>query len=312
MLPWPLRPRTGAAGRLSENPSGLMCILTSTGMKSWPVQFTSRRINFERANVLFAGYAVIRFGAALAILLSPLLVLLSGEAAFAQGQVAGGNVSSSGSGPFTYSLSFSDGPNATAPIGSIWCAWVPGGFFLPSTPTGASALSRGIRCNTWPTPPPTTSPQARRSRASALAPPSHRVNLRRRQTPTFLWPARAGYSRMRATPFPWSACPNLLPRSCSLSEPLVGRYSRLETNGKRRMLIRRGAKSAKSAVNSKDSSPRRGPTTDYTDHTDGKEVLNPRNPGNPRLILKALPGGIAALQAASGMCWPDTQADGLG
>jgi hypothetical protein len=56
-----------------------------------------------------------------------------------QGDIASGTVSGSGTGPFTYSLTFSDASNATAPIGSIWYGWVPGLFFLPSSPTSAQA-----------------------------------------------------------------------------------------------------------------------------------------------------------------------------
>ena len=69
-------------------------------------------------------------------------LLLSAGAAgtgLCQGDIASGTVSGSGSGPFTYSLNFSDASNATAPIGSIWYGWVPGAFFLPSTPTSAQA-----------------------------------------------------------------------------------------------------------------------------------------------------------------------------
>ena len=70
-----------------------------------------------------------------------ILGLIGARPALGQGELGSGTVSGSGSGPFTYSLSFSDAPNATAPIGSIWYAWVPGLFFLPSTPTSASAPS---------------------------------------------------------------------------------------------------------------------------------------------------------------------------
>jgi len=56
-----------------------------------------------------------------------------------QGQIASGSVSGSGTGPYSYSLSFSDSASATSPIGSVWYAWIPGQFFLPGTPTAASA-----------------------------------------------------------------------------------------------------------------------------------------------------------------------------
>lgn len=58
---------------------------------------------------------------------------------YAQGQIASGTIGSSGSGPYNYSLTFSDSAGATSPIGSVWYAWVPGQFYLPGTPTSASA-----------------------------------------------------------------------------------------------------------------------------------------------------------------------------
>lgn len=71
--------------------------------------------------------------------LTLLAVLGTASAAFAQGDIPSGTIIGSGSGPFSYSLTFSDGAGATAGIGSVWYAWVPGQFFLPGTPTGASA-----------------------------------------------------------------------------------------------------------------------------------------------------------------------------
>jgi hypothetical protein len=71
------------------------------------------------------------------------LFLAFGSAAsvHAQGQIASGTVSGSGSGPYVFDLSFSDAGSATSPIGSVWYAWIPGSFFLPGVPTGASAPS---------------------------------------------------------------------------------------------------------------------------------------------------------------------------
>jgi hypothetical protein len=57
----------------------------------------------------------------------------------AQGEIGGGTFSSAGSGPYTYDLTFSDGSAATSPIGSVWYSWIPGNFYLPGTPTSASA-----------------------------------------------------------------------------------------------------------------------------------------------------------------------------
>ena len=62
------------------------------------------------------------------------------EMAHAQGQLGSGTVLGTGSGPsYTYDLTFSDAAGATSSIGSVWYAWVPGQFFLPSAPTTASA-----------------------------------------------------------------------------------------------------------------------------------------------------------------------------
>jgi hypothetical protein len=71
-------------------------------------------------------------------------IALGSSAAFAQGEQGAGTVSGSGSGPFSYSLTFSNGAGASSPIGSVWYSWTPNispFFYLPSTPTGASAPS---------------------------------------------------------------------------------------------------------------------------------------------------------------------------
>jgi hypothetical protein len=73
------------------------------------------------------------------ILLGSMLAFGTATFVHAQGQIASGTISGSGSGPYTYDLTFSDGASATSPIGSVWYSWVPGLFFLPGTPTGASA-----------------------------------------------------------------------------------------------------------------------------------------------------------------------------
>jgi hypothetical protein len=58
---------------------------------------------------------------------------------FAQGDIPSGTISSSGSGPYSYSLTFADSASSTSPIGSIWYSWVPGFLYLPGDPTTASA-----------------------------------------------------------------------------------------------------------------------------------------------------------------------------
>jgi hypothetical protein len=71
--------------------------------------------------------------------LALLAALGTASTAFAQGDIPSGTIISSGSGPFNYSLTFSDGAGATSPIGSVWYAWIPGQFFLPGVPSSASA-----------------------------------------------------------------------------------------------------------------------------------------------------------------------------
>jgi hypothetical protein len=77
--------------------------------------------------------------AATRILLGCLLTVGITTLVHAQGQIASGTIGSSGSGPYTYSLTFSDAAGATSPIGSVWYSWIPGQFYLPGVPTSASA-----------------------------------------------------------------------------------------------------------------------------------------------------------------------------
>jgi hypothetical protein len=85
--------------------------------------------------------AIAAHRAAGGLLLNLLLILATAPSAHAQGQIASGTLSGAGSGPFTYSLQFSDAAGATSPIGSVWYAWVPGQFYLPGSPSSASAPS---------------------------------------------------------------------------------------------------------------------------------------------------------------------------
>ncbi|HLH55667.1 MAG TPA: PEP-CTERM sorting domain-containing protein [Verrucomicrobiae bacterium] len=66
-------------------------------------------------------------------------VVSTTSVALGQGQIATGTLSSSGAGPYSYLLTFSDAAGATSPIGSVWYAWVPGSFYLPAVPTSASS-----------------------------------------------------------------------------------------------------------------------------------------------------------------------------
>lgn len=73
------------------------------------------------------------------ILLAMALTGACAGSAWAQGDLPSGTISSSGSGPFTYDLTFSDATGASSSIGSIWYGWVPGQFFLPGVPSTATA-----------------------------------------------------------------------------------------------------------------------------------------------------------------------------
>ena len=73
------------------------------------------------------------------ILLGLMLVAGTATSVHAQGQIASGTISGSGSGPYTYNLSFSDAASSLSPVGSVWYAWVPGFLYLPGVPTSASA-----------------------------------------------------------------------------------------------------------------------------------------------------------------------------
>jgi hypothetical protein len=77
--------------------------------------------------------------AAWRILLGLMLVAGTAASVHAQGQIASGTISGSGSGPYTYSLSFTDGASSISPVGSVWYGWKPGFVYLPGVPTGASA-----------------------------------------------------------------------------------------------------------------------------------------------------------------------------
>jgi hypothetical protein len=85
-------------------------------------------------------FSSIRSKAAFAVL----SMLLAGTAlnTWGQGELPSGTISGSGSGPYTYNLSFADGAGATSPVGSVWYAWtpsVPPFFYLPGTPSNLTA-----------------------------------------------------------------------------------------------------------------------------------------------------------------------------
>ena len=82
----------------------------------------------------------------------------------AQGQLASGAISGSGSGPYSYSLTFSNASNATSSIGSVWYAWIPG--FLSAGRSHQRSRAGWVdrnrflatQFNSSPAPRPTTSP----------------------------------------------------------------------------------------------------------------------------------------------------------
>jgi hypothetical protein len=78
-------------------------------------------------------------GVATRYILGCMLTVGTATLVHAQGQIASGTIGNSGSGPYNYSLTFSDAAGATSPIGSVWYSWIPGQFFLPGDPTSASA-----------------------------------------------------------------------------------------------------------------------------------------------------------------------------
>lgn len=78
-------------------------------------------------------------GRAVRIVTGVLLGLTLMTKAHAQGDIPSGTIGGTGSGPYNYSLSFTDAAGATDPIGSVWYAWVPGAFFLPDDPASATA-----------------------------------------------------------------------------------------------------------------------------------------------------------------------------
>jgi hypothetical protein len=88
-----------------------------------------------------SGFApsIIRSLAIWEVVLGVMLLMGTTVAVYAQGEAASGTVTGSGTGPYIFSLEFSDASTATSAIGSVWYAWVPGSFFLPSAPTMASA-----------------------------------------------------------------------------------------------------------------------------------------------------------------------------
>jgi hypothetical protein len=78
-------------------------------------------------------------GAIARLLLSGILAAACAGKAWAQGDMPSGTITSSGSGIYTYALTFSDSPTASSPIGSIWYGWLPFYNYLPGTPGTATA-----------------------------------------------------------------------------------------------------------------------------------------------------------------------------
>ena len=73
------------------------------------------------------------------LFLNLLAVVGTASAAFAQGELATGTVSGvPDSGSYDYTLTLNNASGSVS-IGSIWYGWIPGFFYLPSTPTSATA-----------------------------------------------------------------------------------------------------------------------------------------------------------------------------
>jgi len=72
-----------------------------------------------------------------------LLAVGAAGSAHAQNIYASGTLSATpGAGnTWDYTMVISDASNATSPIGSFWYAWVPGQFYLPSSPSSATAAT---------------------------------------------------------------------------------------------------------------------------------------------------------------------------
>lgn len=66
---------------------------------------------------------------------------------------------------FDYTLTLNNGSAATSSIESLWYAWIPGYFFLPSAPSSASGGSSGWSANVF-----ANSIQFQGSAANAIAP----------------------------------------------------------------------------------------------------------------------------------------------
>jgi hypothetical protein len=100
------------------------------------------------------------------------VTLIAGLAAattssYAQGIVPSATlVGTPGSGStFDYTLTLNNGASATSSIDSLWYAWIPGYFFLPSVPSSASGGSSG-----WSASVVAQSIQFQGSGANAIAP----------------------------------------------------------------------------------------------------------------------------------------------
>ena len=91
-------------------------------------------MNDSRTSILNRPLAAFKKSLLTALLVTGTIASLHG-----QGTLPTGTIGNTGTGPYTYNLTFSDPASATSPIGSIWYAWVPGFFYLPGVPTSASA-----------------------------------------------------------------------------------------------------------------------------------------------------------------------------
>jgi hypothetical protein len=128
---------SAAPGTFFREPSSFWCI----SQRQWGIPCGKTKPVTDKKTMINAlQFTRIRFlNRSWRLLLGFALAAGSAPSVLAQGDIASGTISSSGGGPYSYSLTFSDASGATGSIGSVWYSWVPGSFYLPGVPTSASA-----------------------------------------------------------------------------------------------------------------------------------------------------------------------------
>lgn len=76
------------------------------------------------------------------VLATGLAALAPGLSARAQGIAATGTFTDTpNGGAYNYVIDLQNSASSTSPVGTFWFAWIPGQFFLPSSPTGVTPPS---------------------------------------------------------------------------------------------------------------------------------------------------------------------------